>query len=106
MSAPVVIRAFTASDAPLLVSLITELATYERMTQKLTVTPEKLVHWMLAPRPVAEGLIVETDGLLARALQHEIDHLNGVLFTDRLPAASKVAMKNRLKKLAQEFSEG
>ena len=26
------------------------------------------------------------DGLLARALQHEIDHLDGVLFVDRLPA--------------------
>jgi peptide deformylase len=24
------------------------------------------------------------DGLLARAIQHEIDHLNGILFTDRL----------------------
>ena len=43
--------------------------------------------------------VVETDGLLARALQHEIDHLNGVLFVDRLPAAKKVSMKNRLKKL-------
>ena len=26
---------------------------------------------------------IEADGLLATALQHEIDHLNGVLFTDR-----------------------
>lgn len=61
-----------------------------------------------ATLPQLDGstLIVETDGLLSRALQHEIDHLNGVLFTDRLPAASKVALKNRLKKLAQEFSEG
>lgn len=47
-------------------------------------------------------IVVETDGLLARALQHEIDHLNGVLFTDRLPAASKVSMKNRLKRLLAE----
>jgi peptide deformylase len=28
---------------------------------------------------------VEADGLLARVFQHEIDHLDGVLFTDRLP---------------------
>lgn len=47
-------------------------------------------------------IVVETDGLLARALQHEIDHLNGILFTDRLPAATKVAMKNRLKRLLAE----
>lgn len=47
-------------------------------------------------------IVVETDGLLARALQHEIDHLNGILFTDRLPAVAKVSMKNRLKKLLRE----
>ncbi len=47
-------------------------------------------------------LELETDGLLARALQHEIDHLNGVLFTDRLTAVQKVSMKNRLKKLLVE----
>ncbi|MBK1881557.1 peptide deformylase [Luteolibacter pohnpeiensis] len=54
-----------------------------------------------ATLPQLDGttLVVETDGLLARALQHEIDHLNGVLFVDRLPAAAKVSMKNRLKKL-------
>jgi len=56
-----------------------------------------------ATLPQLDGsvMIVETDGLLARALQHEIDHLNGVLFVDRLPAASKVSMKNRLRKLLE-----
>jgi peptide deformylase len=44
-------------------------------------------------------LVIETDGLLARALQHEIDHLNGVLFVDRLSAVGKVSVKNRLKRL-------
>lgn len=47
-------------------------------------------------------LVVETDGLLARALQHEIDHLNGVLFVDRLSAVGKVSVKNRLKRLLAE----
>ena len=47
-------------------------------------------------------MVLETDGLLARALQHEIDHLNGVLFVDRLPAVAKVSMKNRLKRLLEE----
>lgn len=57
-----------------------------------------------ATLPQLDGsvLVIETDGLLSRALQHETDHLNGVLFTDRLPAASKVSMKNRLKKLLAE----
>jgi peptide deformylase len=40
---------------------------------------------------------VETDGLLARAFQHEIDHLNGVLFLDRLSPASKMALRKQLK---------
>ena len=31
-----------------------------------------------------EPLEVEGEGLLAKALQHEIDHLNGVLFVDRI----------------------
>ncbi|NJM36950.1 MAG: peptide deformylase [Akkermansiaceae bacterium] len=59
-----------------------------------------------ATLPQLDGslLIVETDGLLARALQHEIDHLNGVLFVDRLPAVAKVSMKNRLKRLFGENS--
>lgn len=60
-----------------------------------------------ATLPQLDGsvIVVETDGLLARALQHEIDHLNGVLFVDRLPPASKVAMKNRLKRLLTENTE-
>lgn len=31
-----------------------------------------------------QEIIIEADGILARALQHEIDHLNGLLFIDRL----------------------
>jgi peptide deformylase len=30
-------------------------------------------------------------GLLARVLQHEIDHLDGILFIDRIPAAAAPA---------------
>ncbi len=60
-----------------------------------------------ATLPQLDGsvLVIETDGLLARALQHEIDHLNGVLFVDRLPAVTKVSMKNRLKRLLEENAE-
>ncbi len=32
-------------------------------------------------RPVSLG----AEGMLARAIQHEVDHLNGVLFVDRVP---------------------
>ena len=61
-----------------------------------------------ATLPQLDGsvLVVETDGLLARALQHEVDHLNGVLFVDRLAAVAKVSMKNRLKRLLESGGEG
>lgn len=45
-------------------------------------------------------LEIETDGLLARAIQHETDHLNGVLFIDRVSPATKVSLKRKLKRLA------
>ncbi|HEY2714234.1 MAG TPA: peptide deformylase [Chthoniobacterales bacterium] len=47
---------------------------------------------------------IEGTGLLARALQHEIDHLNGILFIDRMSAATKVALRSRLKRLQRENS--
>ncbi|HEY9059517.1 MAG TPA: peptide deformylase [Pseudobacteroides sp.] len=40
-----------------------------------------------------QDIVVEGEGLLARALCHEIDHLNGVLFTDR---AQKIINKSDL----------
>jgi len=46
-----------------------------------------------------EKVVIESDGLLARAIQHEVDHLNGILFTDRLSTASKASAKRKLKRL-------
>jgi peptide deformylase len=45
---------------------------------------------------------IEATGLLARALQHEIDHLNGILFIDRMNSAAKAAVASRLKRLQKE----
>ena len=44
-----------------------------------------------------QTVTLETDGLLARAFQHEIDHLDGVLFLDRLSPAAKMAIRKQLK---------
>ena len=38
---------------------------------------------------------IEADGLLSRVLQHEIDHLNGILFVDRLSRIKKEFFKKR-----------
>ncbi|NOX99568.1 MAG: peptide deformylase [Verrucomicrobia bacterium] len=53
-----------------------------------------------------EQLEIETDGLLARAIQHEVDHLFGVLFIDRLSTARKLSMKRRLKELRELYVSG
>lgn len=45
---------------------------------------------------------LEAEGLLSRVLQHEIDHLNGILFVDRISPARKALLKNDLKRLAEE----
>jgi peptide deformylase len=45
---------------------------------------------------------LETEGLMAKALQHEIDHLNGLLFVDRLSPLKKSIFKRKYKKLALE----
>ncbi len=41
---------------------------------------------------------METDGLLARAIQHEIDHLDGKLFIDKLSPIRKEMVKKKIKK--------
>lgn len=49
---------------------------------------------------------IEAGGLLARALQHEIDHLNGILFIDRMSTVAKAALASRLKRLQKETKRG
>jgi peptide deformylase len=50
---------------------------------------------------------IEADGLLAIALQHETDHLNGTLFVDHLSSLKRELIKKRMKKLkAERAAEG
>jgi peptide deformylase len=44
---------------------------------------------------------IEAEGLLARVLQHEIDHLNGILFIDHLSPIKKEFFKKRYKRMLQ-----
>ncbi len=57
-----------------------------------------------ATLPQLDGSVLEIDcgGLLARCLQHECDHLEGFLFTDRVSSAAKITLAKKLKKLAQQ----
>jgi len=49
---------------------------------------------------------IEASGFLARAIQHECDHLNGILFIDRMRSAAKVALLSRLRRLQKETRRG
>ncbi len=56
--------------------------------------PEKVVVDGMDIR--GEPIHIEADGLLARVLQHEIDHLNGVLFIDRISGLKRQLLKDDL----------
>jgi len=54
-------------------------------------------------RPVS----IQAEGYLARAIQHEIDHLDGVLFVDRLSPLKRQFLRRALESLARgELPEG
>jgi len=50
-------------------------------------------------------MILEADGMLARVLQHEIDHLNGILFLDHVSAAKRTLLRSRLTKISKRNVE-
>jgi peptide deformylase len=45
---------------------------------------------------------VHARALVARAVQHELDHLDGVLLADRMSAVQRLAVSGKLKRLRQE----
>ena len=46
--------------------------------------------------------MITARGFLARALQHEIDHLDGILYIDRMTAVERLDFASKLKKLAKQ----
>ena len=57
--------------------------------------------WDLNGQPIR----IDLDGFLARVVQHEFDHLEGRLFTDRLPDAASLEVKGDLE-LFQDIYRG
>ena len=55
--------------------------------------------------PEGKGVRLEAEGLFARALQHEIDHLDGVLFVDRLSPLKRQLLLKKWRKLQAEAAE-
>ena len=55
--------------------------------------------------PAGNEISIEADDLLARALQHEIDHIHGVLFLDHLSPLKRRMLLKKWKKLEAEGFE-
>lgn len=51
-----------------------------------------------------EEIKVELTGMLARVVQHETDHLDGVLFTDRMSATAKAQVQPMLEEFELAFA--
>lgn len=47
-------------------------------------------------------VLKDIDGLLARCIQHEIDHLDGVLFVDKISPTDRTLNEGKLKKLSKD----
>ena len=54
-----------------------------------------------------KGLPIElnAEGLFAKALQHELDHLDGIVFTDRLPFLARLKLRPALIKLKRRWKK-
>jgi peptide deformylase len=64
-----------------------------RRAERVTVRAQKLD---------GQEIVFEGTGLLARSVQHEIDHLNGMLFISRMDPATRVSFEGKLKKMEKE----
>ena len=62
-SSNLVIREATENDVAVILSLIKELAAYERLSHEVKATEEDLRHALFGERPVAEALIGELNGI-------------------------------------------
>ena len=61
--------------------------------------------WVEAQDINGEPLSFEAEDFYARVIQHELDHLNGTLFIDRISSLKRGLYKKKLKKLLKEDSE-
>jgi peptide deformylase len=47
----------------------------------------------------------QADGLYARALQHEYDHIDGITIADRMGSAARIVHRRQLKKLTEQYKK-
>jgi peptide deformylase len=56
--------------------------------------------------PMGKEIEISAEGILAIAIQHEIDHLNGVLILDRISRLKREIYRNKLKKERRKKEDG
>lgn len=56
--------------------------------------------------PVGKKIEISAEGILAIAIQHEIDHVNGVLILDRISRLKREIYRNKLKKERRKKEDG
>jgi len=66
----------------------------ENVTRPMKVTVE-------AQNVKGEPIQIEAEGLMARCLCHEIDHLNGIMFIDHLSPLKRALIRSKIKKLTK-----
>ena len=54
--------------------------------------------------PSGKEVELDLEGFQARVFQHELDHLEGILFIDRIEPAEKILVRKKLKKLEERFA--
>ena len=74
-------------------------------TIRLKVKRPKVVSAKALDASGKEVAIEKAEGVLARALQHELDHLNGILFVDRVSLLQRRLVSTKLKTLAKSGDE-
>lgn len=72
---------------------VPEVAADIRRAEQVTVTAQNLD---------LQPVTFTCTGLLARAVQHEVDHLHGILFLERMDAATRASFAGKIKKLQKE----
>jgi len=55
--------------------------------------------------PSGRDVSIEAKGLMARAFAHEIDHLDGILFTDRISMVKRSLLKRKLNEIKKQAKE-
>jgi len=60
---------------------------------------------VVAQNVKGEEFTLEADEYLAEVIQHEFDHIEGILFIQRLSAGEQIAIQNQLKYLRSQYQK-